>query len=81
MCFAHTPVRGPVPVSDQTVPPGRRGFDRPGQTVGPDAERKTPTVNVVRFLFKPEDSQKTAIVSSQGSIQFVLRSGVDRKSG
>ncbi|HEY3129765.1 MAG TPA: Flp pilus assembly protein CpaB [Acidobacteriota bacterium] len=51
-----------------------------GQTVEPDPSGKPQTVNVVTLLLNPEDSQKLQLVSSQGAIQFVLRSGVDRKS-
>src|SRR5205807_9330755 len=51
-----------------------------GQTVEPDPGGKPQTVNVVTLLLNPEDSQKLQLVSSQGAIQFVLRSGVDRKS-
>src|SRR5437667_7843527 len=51
-----------------------------GQTVEPDPSGKPQTVNVVTLLLSPEDSQKLQLVSSQGAIQFVLRSGVDRKS-
>ena len=51
-----------------------------GQTIEPDPQGKPATVNVVTLLVSPEDSQKLQLASSQGTIQFVLRSGVDQKS-
>src|SRR5215470_3526994 len=51
-----------------------------GQTTEPDPQGKPQTVNVVTLLLNPEDSQKLQLASLQGSIQFVLRSGVDQKS-
>jgi pilus assembly protein CpaB len=51
-----------------------------GQTIEPDPQGKPQTVNVVTLLVSPEDSQKLQLASSQGVIQFVLRSGVDQKS-
>jgi pilus assembly protein CpaB len=51
-----------------------------GQTIEPDPQGKPETVNVVTLLVSPEDSQKLQLASSQGTIQFVLRSGVDQKS-
>jgi pilus assembly protein CpaB len=51
-----------------------------GQTSQPDPQGKPQTVNVVTLLLNPEDSQKLQLASMQGSIQFVLRSGVDQKS-
>src|SRR5215510_6876448 len=50
-----------------------------GTSIEPDPQGKPQTVNVVTLLLTPEDSQKILLASSQGSIQFVLRSGVDRK--
>src|SRR5262249_57339007 len=50
-----------------------------GTSVEPDPQGKPQTVNVVTLLLTPEDSQKLLLSSAQGSIQFVLRSGVDRK--
>jgi Flp pilus assembly protein CpaB len=35
---------------------------------------------VVTLLLSPEDSQKLLLTSGQGTIQFVLRSGVDQKN-
>ncbi len=51
-----------------------------GQTTEPDPQGKPQTVNVVTLLLSPEDSQKLQLASQQGSIQFVMRSGVDTKS-
>lgn len=51
-----------------------------GQTIEPDPTGKPQTVNVVTLLLNPEDSQKIQLASSQGNIQFVLRSGADQKS-
>jgi len=51
-----------------------------GQTIEPDPTGKPQTVNVVTLLLNPEDSQKLQLASSQGTIQFVLRSGADQKS-
>jgi pilus assembly protein CpaB len=51
-----------------------------GQTIQPDPQGKPETVNVVTLLVSPEDSQKLQLASSQGTIQFVLRSGVDQKN-
>ena len=51
-----------------------------GQTIEPDPSGKPQTVNVVTLLLNPEDSQKLQLASSQGSIQFVLRSGADQKT-
>ena len=49
-----------------------------GQTIEPDPQGKPQTVNVVTLLLSPEDSQKLLLTSSQASIQFVLRGGVDQ---
>ncbi len=51
-----------------------------GQTIEPDPQGKPQQVNVVTLLLSPEDSQKLQLASSQGNIQFVLRSGADQKS-
>jgi len=50
-----------------------------GTSIEPDPQGKPQTVNVVTLLLTPEDSQKLLLASAQGSIQFVLRSGVDRQ--
>lgn len=51
-----------------------------GQTIEPDPQGKPQTVNVVTLLVSPDDSQRLQLASSQGTIQFVLRSGVDQKN-
>lgn len=51
-----------------------------GQTVEPDPQGKPEQVNVVTLLLSPEDSQKLQLASTQGSIQFVLRNGTDKKN-
>jgi pilus assembly protein CpaB len=50
-----------------------------GTSIEPDPQGKPQTVNVVTLLLNPEDSQKLLLASAQGSIQFVLRSGVDHE--
>jgi pilus assembly protein CpaB len=50
-----------------------------GQTIEPDPQGKPQAVDVVTLLVNPEDSQRLQLASSQGTIQFVLRSGVDTK--
>src|SRR5215470_18026514 len=50
-----------------------------GTSIEPDPQGKPQTVSVVTLLLTPEDSQKLLLASAQGTIQFVLRSGVDRK--
>lgn len=49
-----------------------------GQQIEPDPQGKPQTVNVVTVLLNPDDSQKLLLASTQGSIQFVLRSGADQ---
>jgi pilus assembly protein CpaB len=51
-----------------------------GQTIEPDPQGKPQQVNVVTLLLSAEDSQKLQLASSQGNIQFVLRSGADQKN-
>jgi pilus assembly protein CpaB len=51
-----------------------------GQTIEPDPQGKPEAVDVVTLLLSPEDSQKLLLTSGQGTIQFVLRSGVDQKN-
>jgi pilus assembly protein CpaB len=48
-----------------------------GEKIEPDPQGKAQTVNVVTLLLAPEESQKLLLASTQGSIQFVLRNGVD----
>jgi pilus assembly protein CpaB len=50
-----------------------------GTSIEPDPQGKPQTVNVVTLLLTPEDSQKLLLASAQGTIQFVLRSGVDQQ--
>lgn len=50
-----------------------------GQTIEPDPQGKPQSVNVVTLLLSPDDAQKLQLASGQGTIQFVLRSGVDQK--
>jgi pilus assembly protein CpaB len=50
-----------------------------GQTIEPDPQGKPQAVNVVTLLLSPEDSQKLLLASGQGTIQFVLRNGIDEK--
>lgn len=51
-----------------------------GQTIEPDPQGKPQQVNVVTLLLSPEDSQKIQLASTQGTIQFVLRNGTDKKT-
>lgn len=51
-----------------------------GQTIEPDPQGKPQAVNVVTLLLSPEDSQRLLLTSGQGTIQFVLRSGIDKKT-
>jgi len=50
-----------------------------GTSIEPDPQGKPQTVSVVTLLLTPEDSQKLLLASAQGTIQFVLRSGVDQQ--
>jgi pilus assembly protein CpaB len=50
-----------------------------GQAIEPDPQGKPQMVNVVTLLLSPEDSQKLQLTSVLGSIQFILRNGVDQK--
>lgn len=49
-----------------------------GEKIEPDPQGKPQTVNVVTLLLNPDDSQKILLASTQGPIQFVLRSGADQ---
>ncbi len=51
-----------------------------GQKIEPDPQGKPETVNVVTLLLNPVDSEKLVLATSQGSIQFALRNGVDTNS-
>ena len=72
------PGSGPNPVT-QTVLQNVEVLTA-GQTIEPDPQGKPEAVSVVTLLVSPEDSQKLQLASSQGVIQFVLRSGVDQKN-
>src|SRR5712692_7711666 len=50
-----------------------------GEKIEPDPQGKPQTVNVVTLLLTPEDSQRLLLSSTQGTIQFVLRSGADKQ--
>jgi pilus assembly protein CpaB len=50
-----------------------------GQKTEPDPEGKPTTATVVTLLVKPEDAERVVLASSQGSVHFVLRNGVDRQ--
>jgi pilus assembly protein CpaB len=49
-----------------------------GQRIEPDPQGKPETVNVVTVLLNPQDSEKLALATQQGTIQFVLRNGADK---
>lgn len=51
-----------------------------GQTIEPDPQGKPQQVDVVTLLLTPEDSQKLQLASTQGTVQFVLRNGTDKKT-
>lgn len=51
-----------------------------GQKIEADPQGKPETVNVVTLLLNPVDSEKLVLATSQGSIHFVLRNGVDTNS-
>src|SRR5438128_11518593 len=74
----YTPPGSPTPVT-QTVLQDVEVLTA-GQTSEPDPQGKPQTVNVVTVLLNPQDSQKLQLASAQGTIQFVLRNGVDQKS-
>jgi pilus assembly protein CpaB len=50
-----------------------------GTQIEPDPQGKPQAVNVVTLLLDSEDSQKLLLASTQGTIQFVLRSGADQQ--
>jgi pilus assembly protein CpaB len=78
MLVTFTPPGGTMPVT-QTVLQNVEVLTA-GQTIEPDPQGKPQQVNVVTLLLSPEDSQKAQLASGQGNIQFVLRSGVDKKN-
>lgn len=49
-----------------------------GQTFEPDPKGKPEPVNVVTLLLNPQDAEKMALASQQGTIQFLLRNGADQ---
>jgi pilus assembly protein CpaB len=51
-----------------------------GQKTDPDPEGKATTATVVTLLVKPEDAERVVMASSQGTVHFVLRNGVDKQS-
>src|SRR5438876_3505903 len=73
----YTPPETHIPIT-QTVLQDVEVFTA-GQTTEPDPQGNPQTVNVVTLLVNPEDSRKLQLASTQGGIQFVLRSGVDQK--
>ncbi len=73
----YTPPGSPAPIT-QTVLQDVEVLTA-GQTIEPDPQGKPQQVNVVTLLVSPEDSQRLLLASAQGSVQFVLRSGVDQK--
>jgi pilus assembly protein CpaB len=52
-----------------------------GQKTQPDPEGKATTVDVVTILVTPYDAEKVVLASSQGTVHFVLRNGVDHARG
>jgi pilus assembly protein CpaB len=78
MLVTFTPPGGTMPLT-QTVLQNVEVLTA-GQTIEPDPQGKPQAVNVVTLLLSPEDSQKAQLASGQGNIQFVLRSGVDKKN-
>ena len=50
-----------------------------GTKIQPDPQGKPETVNVVTLLLSPEDAEKLFLAGSQGTVQFVLRSGADKE--
>jgi pilus assembly protein CpaB len=50
-----------------------------GQKTEPDPEGKATISTVVTLLVKPEDAERVVLASSQGTVHFVLRNGVDRE--
>jgi len=51
-----------------------------GQKTEPDPEGKPTTATVVTLLVKPEDAERVVLASTQGTVHFVLRNGVDRQT-
>lgn len=51
-----------------------------GQKTEPDPEGKATTATVVTLLVKPEDAERVVLASTQGTVHFVLRNGIDREA-
>ena len=49
-----------------------------GQKIEPDPEGKPVTATVVTILVSPSDAERVVLASTQGTVRFVLRNGVDR---
>ena len=49
-----------------------------GERLEPDPSGKPQNVKVVTLLMTPDDAQKLALASNQGTVQFVLRNGSDQ---
>jgi pilus assembly protein CpaB len=49
-----------------------------GERLQPDPSGKPQNVKVVTLLMSPEDAQKMSLASNEGTVQFVLRNGVDQ---
>ena len=52
-----------------------------GERLEPDPTGKPEHVKVVTLLMAPDDAQKLALASNQGTVQFVLRNGEDKEQG
>jgi pilus assembly protein CpaB len=50
-----------------------------GQKIEPDPEGKPTAATVVTLLVKPEDAERVVLASTQGTVHFVLRNGVDNQ--
>ncbi|MHB1023741.1 MAG: Flp pilus assembly protein CpaB [Acidobacteriaceae bacterium] len=75
--LTYRPENSPVPIS-QTILQNVTVLTA-GQTLEPDPKGKAEQVNVVTVLLSPQDAQKMALATQQGTIQFVLRNGADQK--
>ena len=49
-----------------------------GEKLQPDPSGKPQNVKVVTLLLTPDDAEKLALASNQGTIQFVLRNASDQ---
>lgn len=75
--LTYRPENSPVPIT-QTILQNVTVLTA-GQTLEPDPKGKAEQVNVVTVLLSPQDSQKLALATQQGTIQFALRNGADQK--